>query len=316
MPKDVPIRTLNEVTETLLFYKLGELGMGPKMLGTFDGGRIEEYIVASSMSAKDFATNENVARALAKVMARYHRIDIPIKRQPWNVDGMIKSCYSKFQDAHPELSNCYFDKGTDIGRFDALRPVIEFNVIEFNNWISKVSKLIKTRIVLTHNDSNRSNIMINGSSPNLDSLDLDQRLLLIDCEFSGYSHRGQDIGNAFGMRKWDFAGEKLASGYEYPNEHDQRIFIESYVEDMRSNNHYDDWDENGIDSVDHIMMETEFGSICVRFINIVWGLRDIDTWINIADKGETKLLDAGMNSFPPFINARRKMFVEKYPQYA
>jgi len=34
--------------ETLLFTKLGELGLGAKLLGIFDGGRIEEFIPVSA----------------------------------------------------------------------------------------------------------------------------------------------------------------------------------------------------------------------------------------------------------------------------
>lgn len=35
---------VDDIAETLAFLILGERGIGPKFLGTFDGGRLEEYI--------------------------------------------------------------------------------------------------------------------------------------------------------------------------------------------------------------------------------------------------------------------------------
>lgn len=165
-----------EVTETLLFYKLGELSCGPELLGSFDGRRVEE-ITGSTMTLKDFVTNANVARALAKVMARHHLINVPMAGKPSDVVNISNTCYLKFRDAHLEFADCYLDKGKDIGKYERLRGIIEFDVNEFTDWISKVSKMLDTRIESTHNDANRSDIIIKGPAPNLDSDGLDQRLI-------------------------------------------------------------------------------------------------------------------------------------------
>lgn len=37
------------MTEVLTFYALGVKGFGPKLYGTFDGGRVEEFIPVSTM---------------------------------------------------------------------------------------------------------------------------------------------------------------------------------------------------------------------------------------------------------------------------
>lgn len=318
LPRDAPIRTLTEVTETLLFYKLGELGYGAKLLGSFDGGRLEEFLVGTTMSLEDYVTNPNVSRALAKVMARYHRINLPLIRKPWDIADISNKCLAKFKQVHPEFAGCYQTRGQNLGEFERVRSLVEFDAVEFTDWICKVLSAMKTRIVFTHNDANRSNIIVKGSPPDLDAADLDQRLLLIDCEFSGYSYRGQDIGNAFCMRKFDFAGEKFISGYEYPDEDDRRQYVEAYVEEMRNSGHYSDWDEDGIDSVDHILMEAELGTIFTRLINVVWFLRDIDMWKGILEKRalvDPEFSNKGMNIMPEFVTERRKLFVKKYPQF-
>lgn len=47
LPPDAPMRTLTETGEVLVFYALGEKGIGPKLWGSFAGGRVEEYIPVS-----------------------------------------------------------------------------------------------------------------------------------------------------------------------------------------------------------------------------------------------------------------------------
>ena len=319
LPRDAPIRTLNEVTETLLFFHLGETNQGPKLLGTFEGGRIEEFVSGSTLSVDDFVTNPKVALALAKVLAKYHRVNVPVPRKAWDVVNIAKTCHQKFKESYPEFGNSYLTPGGALGEYESLRGVIEFDVDEFTSWIERTMKLIKMRIVFTHNDANRSNIIVKGPSSDLSGQDLDQRLLLIDCEFSGYSYRGFDIGNAFCMRKFDFAGEKFLSGYEYPDVADRRLFIQAYQEDMRRSGFHSDWDEDGIDSIDHILMESEFGAICTRFINIVWCLRDLSHWKSIIEmraSHDPDFSNQGMNSFPNFVKERRNVFVTKWPQFA
>lgn len=48
---DHPYRTLTEAGEVLLYQKMGELGLGPRLLGVFAGGRLEQYIEVRTVMA-------------------------------------------------------------------------------------------------------------------------------------------------------------------------------------------------------------------------------------------------------------------------
>ena len=39
-----PGRALPKASEVLIYCKMGELGLGPKIFGIFEGGRVEEFI--------------------------------------------------------------------------------------------------------------------------------------------------------------------------------------------------------------------------------------------------------------------------------
>lgn len=77
-------------------------------------------------------------------------------------------------------------------------------------------------------------------------------------------------------------------------------------------------DEDGIDSLEHTLMESEFGAICTRFTNIVWCLRDVSMWKAMMGKRaqiDPEFGGKGVDAFPEFVNERRKAFVTKYPQF-
>ena len=47
--REHPYRILDETTEALLFFRMGQHGLGPRLLGVFPGGRIEQFIEASTL---------------------------------------------------------------------------------------------------------------------------------------------------------------------------------------------------------------------------------------------------------------------------
>ena len=261
LPRDAPIRTLNEVTEVLVFHILGTIGYGPKLLGVFDGGRIEQYIHSRGLTIEEWVAPE-ISQSIAISMARFHLIDIPIAKNPWKTGQILKDCFLKFKTTHPELKP---------GGDHLLQGLIDFNMAAETEWIENMLQKVKTRVVFCHNDLNRSNVLFR-----LDGAD--DQILPIDYEFSGYNYRGSDIGNYFCMRYFDFGAEKFITGLDYPDEETRRSFVQAYIDGIRKNHHYDDFDEDSLDSIDHILLEAELGALMARIINIAWTLRDLDFW--------------------------------------
>lgn len=92
----------------------------------------------------------------------------------------------------------------------------------------------------------------------VDSASWDERLVLIDYEFSGYRQRGADIGNYFAMHMFDFGAERLMTKKPYPDENTRRHFIRAYLDQCKTIPEFADWDFDGKDSEEQILMEAEF----------------------------------------------------------
>lgn len=81
-------RTLTEASEVLLFHHLGQLGLGPKLLGVFKGGRLEEFISSHTLSDVDMASSR-IREEFGRKLARVHQVKLPIVRQP--VDQILQA---------------------------------------------------------------------------------------------------------------------------------------------------------------------------------------------------------------------------------
>lgn len=86
---------------------------------------------------------------------------------------------------------------------------------------------------------------------------LGEKIMIIDYELSSYNPRGLDIGHHMIMwlltpdlKTFDFLGK-----LDYPDEDIRREFVEEYMRETRKLVEYE-FEE--FDSVEHVMMETDF----------------------------------------------------------
>lgn len=73
-----PYRTLNESGECLLFGKFGELGLGPKLFGIFEGGRLEQFIPSHTLNVDDIG-NDRLRKEVSLKLARMHNVQAPFE---------------------------------------------------------------------------------------------------------------------------------------------------------------------------------------------------------------------------------------------
>lgn len=223
-----------------------------------------------------------ISQALARSLAKFHLMDdLPIQKKPQITVKTMRSLYKQFKETHPDLKK---------GGNHVLQHYIDFDMEGETEWIERTIPKIKTRVVFCHNDLNRSNVLIRNDPEG--KLSWDQKLVPIDYEFSGYNYRGTDIGNHFCMRRFDFGAEKFMTGLPYPNDEQRRVFVTAYAEYLKDHNNYDDYDPSGLDSVEHILMETEFGTLMCRIGNIAWCLKGLNFW---AERMEKKLKERDPN---------------------
>lgn len=165
---------------------------------------------------------------------------------------------------------------------DVGRQLFSFPVLAEADWVERVIRELPTRVVFAHNDLNRSNMIY--KSDQSASKSLSDRIVIVDYEFCGYNYRGADIGNHFGMRVFDFGSDKFLTQKPYPEDKVRIRFIENYLIECKKLNIFDDWDDSGRDSVDSVLLETDFFAAICRLINIAWMMGEFEHFAKMSEK--------------------------------
>lgn len=308
LPRDAPIRVLNETSETLVFYSLGHLGLGPKLHAVFPGGRIEEFIQSRTMTLTEWLKDPSINVKLGQITARLHMTKHPIKKTPWNVRRIVQRCLNRFKEQQEHSP-------TEEWMLPEIESSINFDFESQLTFIESILPKLNSKIVFSSNDSNRSNFLVRTKS---DGSDVDPlQVMQVDYEFACYNYRAFDIGNYFGMKTFDFGAEVFTTGQGYPSEEYRRQFIQSYIDEINRIGPPSDWDPEGRDSLEHILLEADFGSYAVRVINVAWTLRDVKIWTEMVRKKKEKDPNARLefDRFPPYCHERRKHFVQRHKEW-
>lgn len=277
----------------------------------FPGGRIEEFIESRTLTVSEWLTDTTVNREIAVTVGKLHSVIIPISKKPWNLIEKVQESLDKFN----QVKQTYQEEGYLSTPMASALQKFDFDTeIQF---IKSVLGQLKQRVIFGTNDMNRSNFL--RLKDEKTGKDIEPcKIMAIDYEFSCYNYRSYDLGNYFGMRVFDFGGGEKFTEENYPSEEFIKSFVEKYIETIRSlANKPFDWDEDGIDSIDHIMMEIAFGSFAVRLINMAWILRDLPSFSKLPDKQEEQQQPEEIPApFSKFYNQRKQHFLMKYPQFA
>lgn len=240
--------------EVLLYHLMDINRLGPKLLGVFDGGRIEKYIEGSNILQNEDIENDETMSCLARQLARMHSMTVPLDKNPKPMTKIIREQFDKHWKNYHELVLKAVPVAEDTP--DTFKELIK-TAVEYD-WWSMISFFednidrIKTRVVFSHNDMNRGNCIV------VPSREGDDKIVLCDFEFSGYSHRGCDIGHHFKHRTVDFKkGFKnmMDQPIPYPKEEERRKFVKDYLEERKQ--HSKETDES-LDNENQLLLECEF----------------------------------------------------------
>lgn len=247
--------------EVLVFYTMAQKGIAPQLYGVFSGGRLEEYLEGHIPTTEDFRDPQLMA-VFARKLARIHVTRLPLTKTPRDYVSEIQ----RELDAHWES---YIQSLKDIelpddpGTQAAADMVYNYDIHGMNNWFRETFPQIKHKVVLMHGDMNGGNCLVRDNVA-----DIEDKIILLDYEFTSYSYRGIDIGNHFGARTLDMTAimsGKLVSSL-YPSEEERRHFIRAYLEEVQKDPDYD-FDET-VDNVYNVLLEAEFfGAIYDLFLN-------------------------------------------------
>lgn len=197
-------------------------------------------------------------------------MDVPIiKNGKWifqTYDTLYESAFKKFPiNELIEEYNCETLKKYDI------RHEIE--------WIKKRIIEIDSPILFCHNDFHAANILV--TQPNNNS---DERIVLCDFEYSGYSYRGLDFGTLF--IEWGRGINDFMKIGDFPNQCITNLFFEEYIAESVKI-HGNGYSAKKSNSIEHLTREAKIFSLVSNLIFVVHILKTEETILGVEfDKKE------------------------------
>ncbi|CAG2103513.1 unnamed protein product [Medioppia subpectinata] len=98
------------------------------------------------------------------------------------------------------------------------------------SWLRHQVLAIKSPVLFSHNDFNRTNILIRDLNPDNNELDI----YFVDFDFSSYNYRGCDFGNYFST--WASDSAEFGVDSRFPTNCQMCPFIDGYIREMTAIN--------------------------------------------------------------------------------
>ena len=273
---------LPEVEETLIFQALSEKGWGPKLLGVFPGGRIEEFIPSHTLTPTE-ASHPEIIHDLAVSFARFHSLQLPLARdRVQRMQDISMNPPAKRLELIAKLSQHLQDPKFKEYNIDC-HVYLEMDKTQELKWIFNRLRQNKACDVLCIFDTNFLNCLIRD-----DWKDHNTRTVLIDYELSMYAPRGIDIGEHFLSRMINWRAEgNIASGHEFPPEDQRTLFVKSYLEEKKILDPLSFNASQG-DTVEALLEEADVGAL---FVSLMFGLEMV-TKLETSLQSEPTLITA------------------------
>lgn len=212
-PRNVLVRIYGEGVELFFdredeistFEAMSRHGQGPRLLGRFPNGRVEEFIHARTLSAPDLRDPE-ISAIIAAKLREFHDLDLP---NPKNV-----LLWDRLRNWLKSAKNLCSAAEAREFCFDAIAAEIS----SLENELSGDDQ----RIGFCHNDLQYGNIMI----------DEDTRVLtIIDYEYASFNPVAYDIANHFCEMAADYHTETphILDYSKYPDLDERRRFVQIYL---------------------------------------------------------------------------------------
>ncbi|GLH03121.1 Choline/ethanolamine kinase [Gryllus bimaculatus] len=147
------------VTEAVVFTLLSESQRGPRLLGVFPGGRLEEYIPARPLLTKELSDSK-LSRLIAEKMAQIHLMNVPINKEPHWWMNTINTFMGKDQIPSEFQSMC--------------KKLLFYELKEELSWLKQFLIAVKSPVVFCHNDVQEGNILLRNGDNNDSSEQISQ----------------------------------------------------------------------------------------------------------------------------------------------
>jgi len=193
--------------DDLVVRALSRLKFGPKIWGSANGCRLEEWLEGArpletpEMSTKHFIT------MIAERLGQMHSLDIPLNKES-QLFVTLKAWFKTVQEIH-------FDPVKEQEKYEQF---LKIDLNQLGKDLNEFKKLVEAKkypVVFSHNDLLNGNIMYTETS---------ETIRFIDFEYSTYNYRGFDFANHFCECCGFECDWKL-----FPTEQHQKLFITHYL---------------------------------------------------------------------------------------
>ena len=240
---------------------MGRRSLGPKVYGLIKGGWIEEYIDSHTLTSEESA-DPAISRDIALSLAAIHAIKgLPLKKTP---DGAAMNDFLEKIQTIPSKRSQYEEAAEKFENFD-LDFMFRFEFAQEINWLVNIINQLKMRKSFILNDMNYLNCLVLNDANKMDG-DMDankrrMRVILIDYDMAHHDYRGFDLGIHFLNRVFNFGAkdDRVIKGALFPSEEEKRRFLAIYQQEIKRLNVWNDFDEDGVDSVDNLLIESLIG---------------------------------------------------------
>lgn len=248
------------VTEAVIFTMLSESQRGPRLLGVFPGGRLEEYIPARPLRTNELS-DPMLSQLVAEKLAQIHMMDVPINKEPrWLWDTMYR-----WLDSIQEFMSLKHENPVAEAR---TKKLMSYSLRLELDWLKEFLTSMKSPVVFCHNDLQEGNILLRLDAQ-MSQLSHPE-LVVIDFEFCSYNYRGFDIANHMCEWLYDYTNENppyfWVSHDNYPSLKEQEHFLESYIQAVQGKQNMQAVNR---EEMDQLLRELQAFTLASHFF---WGL--------------------------------------------
>lgn len=247
-----------DTSSTLIAYEMSRSGLGPKMFGLFKGGSVEEFIDSHTLTYEE-STDPDISRDIALSLAAVHAIEgLPLRRDAVEHNFRLEKEWSKLiPNQRDFLLN---DEKVKHYKGD-MEFLLNFDYEKVIEWVISKCNELKMRKNFVLLDMNYLNCLVRNQP-----MEDEKRVVLIDYDLAQYNYRGIDLGGHFFNRRFDVTakGDKMVvTGSSFFSDEHKRRFLTIYQQEIKRLKIWNDFDEDGVDSIDNLLIESAMGKIFV-----------------------------------------------------
>ncbi|KAF9535501.1 protein kinase subdomain-containing protein PKL/CAK/ChoK [Crepidotus variabilis] len=246
--------------------------IGPRVYGTFENGRIEEYFDSVTLTASDIR-DPQISRWIGARMAELHSVDVDVVDSSPEVPGGVEivtnvKSWLKFAKKVLKLPGISGDirHELDLGRF---RKEWEAYV----TWALKRQHTLGTKRVFAHNDAQYGNLL--RLKNDIEGVDEHRQIIVVDFEYAAPNPAAFDIANHFHewTANYHSSTPHILTPALYPSLEERRNFYSSYIRHSSMLAEDPSFDEDALDGViDELDRDVKIWGAASHAGWAIWGI--------------------------------------------